>query len=244
MPEATLPSFSYVDIAKRSLKLSLAHIYPMMGASILFFVGHAALGWVGTEAGFFGAWLSALMLPILSLCGMLGFAQFCLRAVRAESTTMADFIPPTNRIIWAIPTAIIYYIGLILGTLALIVPGIVLVVGTSIWVYIFVDRNTGPVDTLKQAWALTDGHKLWIFWGMCASIGCLIAGFIPLVLLLGLITASASGLQSAILGSVAILLTYLAVALANFAFQFVMPIVYETLVRQQEAKAELDKVVY
>jgi len=60
-------------------------------------------------------------------------------------------------------------LGVMLGFLLLIVPGIILALGLGLTIPLIVDREQGVIDSLKESWELTTGHKGALFvWGLLA----------------------------------------------------------------------------
>lgn len=76
----------------------------------------------------------------------------------------------------AILTAVIVGIG----TVLLIIPGIIAALGLMFTKYLVVDRHMGPVDALKESWRITKGSKLSLLGFMCVLILLNIAGAIAL----------------------------------------------------------------
>ena len=65
--------------------------------------------------------------------------------------------------------------GVLLGLMALVVPGIILGLGWMFTQALIVDRNLGPIEAMQTSWRLTRGEKggllLWML--VCAGI-CLL----------------------------------------------------------------------
>ncbi|MFH1463348.1 MAG: hypothetical protein ABIO70_03075 [Pseudomonadota bacterium] len=64
------------------------------------------------------------------------------------------------------------------GFCLLIVPGVIIALGTMLYIYAIVDQDLGPVESLKESWRLTDGEKGRLFlWGL-TCFGLMLAGFL------------------------------------------------------------------
>ena len=59
--------------------------------------------------------------------------------------------------------SILLPLGVTLGYIFLIIPGIIFMLGCFLYSFVVVDKNLSGVESLKAAWALTDGHKLDLF---------------------------------------------------------------------------------
>lgn len=77
---------------------------------------------------------------------------------------------------------LLYYLILMLGFLALIVPGIILALGLTFYGYLLVDRQLPALESLENSWAMTRGYKWQLFlvflvsglFAMLGLFGCLI----------------------------------------------------------------------
>ncbi|HJR56434.1 MAG TPA: hypothetical protein VJ798_07630 [Rhizomicrobium sp.] len=78
--------------------------------------------------------------------------------------------------------SILAYLGMVVGVLLLIVPGIILAVMWSVVVPVRVVENTGIGETFARSRALTKGSRWQIF--LVALLGCIIAYLIVLVMAL------------------------------------------------------------
>ena len=65
-----------------------------------------------------------------------------------------------------------------LGLLLLIVPGIILGLMFSQFLYLIVDRNMGIVESLEVSAQITRGNKVTIFLLWFVSLGLVLAGFL------------------------------------------------------------------
>src|SRR5262249_31353138 len=63
-----------------------------------------------------------------------------------------------------------------LGTVLLIVPGVILALGLCMTTPLIVDRNLGPIDALGESWKLTEGNRVSLFIFGLIAIGLMIAG--------------------------------------------------------------------
>ena len=78
-------------------------------------------------------------------------------------------------------------IAIILGLIALIIPGIILGILFMFVGYLVIDQDLKPIDALKRSWALTKGNRWKLFFLSLALIGINILGL--LALLIGLLVS-------------------------------------------------------
>lgn len=76
---------------------------------------------------------------------------------------------------------ILFIVGLVIGFILLIVPGIILAIGWSFAPYLVIEQGAGPVDALKRSWELTKGNRWTLFLLGLAFIGINILGFCALL---------------------------------------------------------------
>ena len=62
--------------------------------------------------------------------------------------------------------------AVMLGCLALVIPGLMLAFGLTLATPLIIERGVGPVDALRMSWSMTNGHKLTIF-GILFCLGLL-----------------------------------------------------------------------
>jgi len=75
--------------------------------------------------------------------------------------------------------SIIFPLGISLGYVLLIIPGVIFMMGCFLYSFVVVDKNLSGVQSLKAAWALTDGHKLDLFLLMLLMSLVNMLGMIP-----------------------------------------------------------------
>ena len=90
--------------------------------------------------------------------------------------------------------------GMFAGMLLCIVPGVIFSLGTMLFSTTMVDKNLGAIDSLKESWRMTTGHK-----GNLFVFGLLML----LVTILGLLAFCVGALVSAAVGSLATSWIYL-----------------------------------
>lgn len=149
---------------------------------------------------FFGlvALLIAIVLILLEIAAWLVTTDAALPAAGAgegEPDLGRSFRRVLDRIGGGLWTGILGAILVFLGLLALIVPGIVMMVGWTPWAAVVLRENRTGLYALGRAWELTRGHRLDLFLvylaGFAVSIAAgIFVGWLPLI---GNILSSAVG---------------------------------------------------
>ena len=119
---------------------------------------------VGLEVLF---WLVEFFFIVVSMAINLYFALGTARIF----TLLARGLPANLTLLFGewirVPSALlatlIMSIGIMVGIVLFIVPGIILALGLQLTFYAMVDQDLGPVEALRESWRLTDGHKLALF---------------------------------------------------------------------------------
>jgi uncharacterized membrane protein len=119
--------------------------------------GKVELGWMAYGAGLL------LGLP-LSIWMNMGLTRYMLKLARGQQANFGEIFLG-GPFIACLLTSILLALGVGLGMLLLLVPGIVLAIGWSYWMYLLVDRGQGPVEALGTSWKITRGFK-WKIFGM------------------------------------------------------------------------------
>ena len=84
---------------------------------------------------------------------------------------LASGLPVDASMLWgggaqfpsALGSALVRGVAIVLGGLALIVPGVLIALGTQFYLYCLVDRDQGPIEALMESWRITDGYKATVF---------------------------------------------------------------------------------
>ena len=130
---------------------------------------------------------SAVFGMAVSFLVSMGETAFFLKAHdRVESASLKDLWHPQP--FWKfVGASVLAGIAILLGLILLIVPGIILGILFMFVGYLVIDRGVGPVDALKQSWALTKGSRWKLFLLSLALLGINILGI--LALLVGLLVS-------------------------------------------------------
>lgn len=132
-----------------------------------------------------------------------GFTRALLRVARTGQARFADVFSGGSGFLSYFAASILLGLGILLGLVVFIVPGIILMLGTVLAHPYIVDQGMGPIDAIRASWAATDGHKgnLFVWW--LASIG---------IVLLGLAACCVGYLPAVTLVSLGVVIIYLRLA--------------------------------
>lgn len=92
----------------------------------------------------------------------LGVTRIFLNLARGAPAELGMLVGGGAHFLSALGASIVMGLGVVVGLLLLIVPGIVLIVGLQFWMYAMVDQRLGAIDALQESWRLTDGYKMTV----------------------------------------------------------------------------------
>lgn len=124
------------------------------------------------EAGFV-LWLVDYVVQLVISLGMVAIVLKAHDAV--ERIALTDAWHPEKFITYAIVTILAGIITLI-GFVLLIVPGIIAAVSFMFAPYIVLSTNKGPIDVLKESYALAKGKRWPLFVFLLAAVGLNVVG--------------------------------------------------------------------
>ncbi len=100
-----------------------------------------------------------------------GFVKIWLAAARGMTPEFGDLFSGGGRYFAMLGTMFLVLLAILLGYLALIVPGVILALGLSFSYFYVVDQNMGPIEAMKASWAATKGQKGKIFlFGLASAL--------------------------------------------------------------------------
>jgi uncharacterized membrane protein len=132
-------------------------------------------GWIPTIAVAMGAvsvrsseyWtLHAICFPVGLVSGAffrVGLMKIYIAAARGLDPDFADAFSGGSRLLPMLGTEILMMLGILLGTLLFIVPGVLLSLAWCLSGYYVVDAGLGPMGALRASWNATKGHRGSIF---------------------------------------------------------------------------------
>lgn len=135
--------------------------------------------------------LSTLINYIAQAFMVAGMTAFCLRVARGERYSFGDIFAGGQ---WFLPTLginILVGLGVMLGLIFLIVPGVFLAIAWSLSLPAAIDRNLGATEAMSQSFRLTEGHRGSIFLLFLLLGGITLLGFCACFV--GIFVATAMG---------------------------------------------------
>lgn len=123
---------------------------------------------VGTYVGVIVVSIFSAFIPFANLIIgaplALGVAMFSLRLARDQEAEFSNVFDGFRHFGTALLAYFLMVLGVLIGMLLLIVPGIILGLGLSQTFFILADDpEMGAVDALKKSWEMMDGHKVDYF---------------------------------------------------------------------------------
>jgi uncharacterized membrane protein len=131
--------------------------------------------------------MSFVLSFIVNTLFSMGMTVFMLKAHDSvETVALKDFWAPMHFGSYAV-ASIITGVAVFLGTILLIVPGVILSLMFFATLYLIMDKGLGPVVAIKESMRITKGHKWTLFVLLLASAGIAILGLLALIV--GLLVA-------------------------------------------------------
>lgn len=101
-------------------------------------------------------------------------------AARGESPEFGMLFGGGDRFLPMLGTQLLFVLVVALGMVALVVPGVIALLGLSLAQYYCAEASLGPIESLKASWEATKGHKGSIFLLVLAAGGVIIVGMLAL----------------------------------------------------------------
>lgn len=153
------------DAISAGWRLFWPNILPMGLFALVVVVVNSVLTWITpADAGFFVAsvfWLVQLLVTQLITIGWIGLA---LDIVDGKPVSAERIMSRFNVVVPFLIASLLFSIGLYVGLLLLIVPGIVFALIFYFYSYSIVDTGEGnPIAALQHSARLTRGHRVQLF---------------------------------------------------------------------------------
>lgn len=125
--------------------------------------------------------IMGLVSGIIGLLVEIGLVTFSLRAHdNVEGVGVKDLWNP-KPFLWYLVGQIAVGLGVLIGLVLLLVPGIMLALGWMFSSYLIIDKGRGPFEAMKESWAMTKGHKWELALLIATILGLNILGLLCLV---------------------------------------------------------------
>ena len=107
-----------------------------------------------------------------------GMIKVWLSATRGQAPQFSDMFSGMGRFLPILAVLLLTILGVGLGYVLLVVPGIILALGLSFSQFFVVDQKLGPIDAMKASWKATSGHKGKIFLFGLVALLLFIGGYL------------------------------------------------------------------
>ncbi len=171
-----MQTFSLKEAFKQGWRNTEKHIEFLALSTFVFFVIYFILK--QTTSGFSGLFIG-LASFILGMLFNIGMRRIGLLIDSGQSPKVDNFKSSVGlflSVLWA--TIIIGFFTLI-GLILLIIPGIIVVLRTSMAIYLILDKKLDAWPAVKESWHLTKGFSWKLFWFFLFSGIIIIVSFIP-----------------------------------------------------------------
>ena len=115
--------------------------------------------------------LSILLLPV-----SIGMNKYHLDYVRGNKLNLGNLKDYFGNIIPLLGLYFSINILTALGTICLIIPGIIISLALNFAYYLYIDEEKGVIETIKDSFSLMKGHKWELFVLVCSFLGWAILG--------------------------------------------------------------------
>jgi hypothetical protein len=130
-------------------------------------------------------YLFAIALWVVGVIMQIGWTKICLLLSRDQEPAVSELFSNGSLFITYILASICYGLAVMGGFLLLIIPGIIFSIMLGLYVYFIIDKNMGPLESLRASSALTKGVR-WqlLLFGLLltlfnlAGLLCLLVGLI------------------------------------------------------------------
>jgi len=106
----------------------------------------------------------------------LGCIRIYLDAVRGEQPRIGQLLGEGRQLVPGMIASLITAVGVLLGSLLLIVPGVILFVGWMFSLVALGDRREGALEAIRVSWRMTDGERGGLLLWVLVCFGLMLAG--------------------------------------------------------------------
>lgn len=109
-----------------------------------------------------------------------GILFVALKVLRGEQTSFSEMFSGFSLFLPIVLSGFVSIIGIVIGFMLLIVPGVILALGLSQYLLLIMDKQLPGIESLKASWHLMSGYKGSFFLLGLALIGINILGILAL----------------------------------------------------------------
>lgn len=156
---------------------------------VMIFLLSLGVGIIAAVLGYINSTLGAIAAGVWEVFGIVlgyGYVYYLVEFVRGrrlEWTALFDYAK--EHWVLALLTAFVTAVIVCIGSILLVIPGIIAGIGLTFVSYVVVDNpNLGVLDAIKKSWELTKGYKGFIFIFFLSFIGWMILAELTLGILM------------------------------------------------------------
>jgi len=120
----------------------------------------------------------SLVLWVVQMLVSIGLIVISLRFVDGKKPEIADLYKHYNYLLTYFLSSLVYGLIVLVGLILLIVPGVIWAIRLQFYQYFIVDKNMGPLVSIKASGRITKGHTWNLFLLGLIFIGLSIVGLI------------------------------------------------------------------
>ncbi len=127
---------------------------------------------------------SVMTLPLTLIVGTfftIGQFRVALAAARDEPVEFGTFFSGMDRLLPGLIAVFIIYVGVFVGMIFLIIPGIIVALGWSLAYPLLADTKLSATEVLSESWSATKGHRMGLVLFGFAACGVVFLGVLALV---------------------------------------------------------------
>ncbi|MBL8022705.1 MAG: hypothetical protein JNK54_00285 [Elusimicrobia bacterium] len=144
---------------------------------------------LGGLRAFLGEKMESQMLNVIIGIGFNVFSWYLtfnalgisLKLIDSKPVEYADLWRPQNKFWFYVLATLLYGVITALGTLLLVVPGIILGLMFMFYGYVMIEKSLGPIEALQESKRLTQGVKMDLFLFSLLAIGLNLLGMLALL---------------------------------------------------------------
>lgn len=144
------------------------------------FIIHVALSYLMERSGSLN-WVLIIIYYMICILFSIGLVKIALNVYNKKKAKFLDLVNSYEMFLDYLVATIIYAVIVMIGTILLIVPGVILSMKLMFYPYFIVEKKMGPIAALKKSWEITVDHKAILFFfslvsGLINIIGVLVLG--------------------------------------------------------------------
>ncbi len=179
-----MKSFSISQAIGKGWQLTTANLGFLLGVMVVAFVVPQIVQSVlinEMNPGLFGG-LITLAAMAYSFIVAMGLYKVSLMLVDGQKPQFNDLFSQYPKLINYFVAGLLFILGVALGSILLIIPGIWFALRYQYFGMAIVDKNMGPIEALKYSGQITQGNALKLFGMALASMGVIVLGLLALIL--------------------------------------------------------------